>query len=131
MEDHITQFSPNDMPSDAANEYRQLPHNIEAEQGLLGALLINNDALDQIANFLQAKHFFDPVHQRIFESIAKLIANGNLASPVTLKSYLELDEGLAELGGASYRPVWPVMRRRFPMPANMAKPFMTWPFAAS
>ena len=102
MEDHITQFSPNDMPSDAANEYRQLPHNIEAEQGLLGALLINNDALDQIANFLQAKHFFDPVHQRIFESIAKLIANGNLASPVTLKSYLELDEGLAELGGASY-----------------------------
>jgi replicative DNA helicase len=106
MEDHITHISPSENPRDqerqSADAYRQLPHNIEAEQGLLGALLINNDALDQIANFLLAKHFFDPVHERIFESISKLIGNGNLASPVTLKTYLELDEGLAELGGASY-----------------------------
>ena len=98
MESPITQISPPESTSD----YRQLPHNIEAEQGLLGALLINNDALDQIANFLLSKHFFDPVHQRIFEAISKLIGNGNLAYPVTLKTYLEMDEGLAELGGTSY-----------------------------
>jgi replicative DNA helicase len=98
MENPIAQISPPESTAD----YRQLPHNIEAEQGLLGALLINNDALDQIANFLLSKHFFDPVHQRIFEAISKLIGNGNLASPVTLKTYLEMDEGLAELGGTSY-----------------------------
>ena len=69
-------------------EAPQLPHNIEAEQGLLGAVLINNDALEQISDFLLARHFFDPVHARIHEAISKLINNGNLASPVTLKTYL-------------------------------------------
>ena len=83
-------------------EAPQLPHNIEAEQGLLGALLINNDALEQISDFLLARHFFDPVHARIYEAVSKLINNGNLASPVTLKTYLDHDDGLATLGGAGY-----------------------------
>ena len=83
-------------------EAPQLPHNIEAEQGLLGALLINNDALEQIFDFLLARHFFDPVHARIYEAVSKLINNGNLASPVTLKTYLDHDDGLATLGGAGY-----------------------------
>ena len=82
--------------------FKSMPHNIEAEQGLLGALLINNDSLDQVANFLKPDYFFDPVHQRIYEAISKLIGNGNLASPVTLKTYLEMDEGLVALGGVGY-----------------------------
>ncbi len=89
-------------PIQESDDFKQLPHNIEAEQGLLGALLINNDALDQVADFLKPEYFFDPVHQRIYEAISKLIGNGNLASPVTLKTYLEMDEGLSLLGGVGY-----------------------------
>ena len=78
------------------------PHNIEAEQALMGAILINNDIVDKINNFLLPRHFYDPVHSRIFELTNKFINNGNLASPVTLKTYFENDEGLKELGGISY-----------------------------
>ncbi|MDD9797515.1 MAG: hypothetical protein OXT03_00125 [Alphaproteobacteria bacterium] len=85
-----------------STEYRTLPHNIEAEQGLLGALLVNNDALDKVADFLSPRHFFDPVHGRIYEAASKFIGNGNAASPVTLKTYFENDEGLAQLGGTTY-----------------------------
>ena len=107
METPVTQINPDSQaatPNAAgqAQDFRQMPHNIEAEQGLLGALLINNDALDQVSDFLQARHFFDPVHMRIYEAVSKLIGNGNLASPVTLKTYMEMDEGLVQLGGASY-----------------------------
>ena len=96
----VTPLNPASEPQ--TSDFRQLPHNIEAEQGLLGALLINNDALDQVADFLKPAYFHDPVHQRIFEAISKLIGNGNLASPVTLKTYLEMDEGLVALGGVGY-----------------------------
>ena len=98
METPITHLNPTQETAD----FKQMPHNIEAEQGLLGALLINNDALDQVADFLKADYFYDPVHQRIFEAIYKLVGNGNLASPVTLKTYLEMDEGLEALGGVGY-----------------------------
>ncbi|MCH1568609.1 MAG: replicative DNA helicase [Alphaproteobacteria bacterium] len=96
----VTPLNPASEPQSA--DFRQVPHNIEAEQGLLGALLINNDALDQVADFLKPAYFHDPVHQRIFEAISKLVGNGNLASPVTLKTYLEMDEGLVALGGVGY-----------------------------
>tara|TARA_B100001059_G_scaffold59759_1_gene55238 strand:- start:675 stop:2174 length:1500 start_codon:yes stop_codon:yes gene_type:complete len=78
------------------------PHNIEAEQALLGALLINNDVYDRVANVLNETHFFDPVHGKIFEVAASRIKNNSLASPVTLKAFLEDDPGLAELGGNAY-----------------------------
>jgi replicative DNA helicase len=78
------------------------PHNIEAEQALLGALLVNNDVYDRITNIVSENHFFDPVHGRIFEVAAARIQKNALASPVTLKAFLEDDPGLAELGGASY-----------------------------
>ncbi|MEM7238564.1 MAG: replicative DNA helicase [Pseudomonadota bacterium] len=78
------------------------PHNIEAEQALLGALLLNNDCFDRIDAILQAHHFFDPVHGRIYELAARHIQRGNLASPVSLKPYLADDEGLKELGGPQY-----------------------------
>ncbi|MGZ9108947.1 MAG: replicative DNA helicase [Micavibrio sp.] len=81
--------------------YRVLPHNLEAEQGLLGALLIDNRAMEKI-DFLKPVHFFAPAHQRIFEAIIKLTDRGQTASPVTLKGYFETDADLAQVGGAGY-----------------------------
>ncbi len=79
-----------------------LPHNIEAEQQLLGAILTNNDIYDRISSLIKAEHFFDPVHQRIFEIAAARIQKNALASPVTLKAFMEDDSGLRELGGPAY-----------------------------
>ena len=79
-----------------------VPHSIEAEQQLLGAILTHNDLFDRVAQILRAEHFYDPVHARIFETAAARIAKNNLASPVTLKAFLEDDAGLAELGGPAY-----------------------------
>ncbi|QUJ77874.1 replicative DNA helicase [Sulfitobacter albidus] len=79
-----------------------MPHSIEAEQQLLGAILTNNDIYDRIASIIGPKHFYDPVHARIFEIAAARIAKNNLASPVTLKAFMEDDEGLKELGGPAY-----------------------------
>lgn len=89
-------------PQDSEKHYRMLPHNIEAEQGLLGALLVDNRAVERMGDFLKAEHFFLPAHQRIYQAIAKLIDRGQTASPVTLKSYFETDEDLAHVGGAEY-----------------------------
>ena len=83
-------------------EAEPMPHSIEAEQQLLGAILNNNDVYDRIASILGPQHFYDPVHARIFEVASARIAKNNLASPVTLKAFLESDEGLAELGGPAY-----------------------------
>lgn len=79
-----------------------LPHSIEAEQALLGALLINNDVFDRVASLVKQEHFFDPVHGRIFEVVSRRIQKNALASPVTIKAFLEDDPGLAELGGPAY-----------------------------
>ncbi|MEJ5216950.1 replicative DNA helicase [Cognatishimia sp. D5M38] len=79
-----------------------MPHSIEAEQQLLGAILTNNDIFDRVASVIDASHFYDPVHSRIYEVAAARIAKNNLASPVTLKAFLEDDEGLKELGGPAY-----------------------------
>ncbi|MFN4058899.1 MAG: replicative DNA helicase [Roseinatronobacter sp.] len=88
-------------PSEGASA-DPLPHNIEAEQQLLGAILVNNDVYDRISSLVKAAHFFDPVHQRIFEVASARIQRNQLASPVTLKAFLEEDAGLKELGGAAY-----------------------------
>jgi replicative DNA helicase len=79
-----------------------MPHSIEAEQQLLGAILTNNDIYDRVASVINSSHFYDPVHARIYEVAAARIAKNNLASPVTLKAFLEDDEGLKELGGPAY-----------------------------
>jgi replicative DNA helicase len=79
-----------------------VPHSIEAEQQLLGAILTNNDLFDRVASIVRADHFYDPVHARIFETASARIAKNNLASPVTLKAFMEDDTGLAELGGPAY-----------------------------
>ncbi|MEM0946831.1 MAG: replicative DNA helicase [Pseudomonadota bacterium] len=80
----------------------QIPHNIEAEQQLLGAILTNNDLYDRVAQIIDDSHFYEPVHARIWEVAAARISKNALASPVTLKAFLEEDEGLKELGGPAY-----------------------------
>ncbi|MEO9825019.1 MAG: replicative DNA helicase [Paracoccaceae bacterium] len=88
--------------SDGTSEAEQVPHNIEAEQQLLGAILTNNDVYDRVAGVINDSHFYDPVHARIYEVAASRIAKNALASPVTLKAFLEDDPGLKELGGPAY-----------------------------
>ncbi|PZR00999.1 MAG: replicative DNA helicase [Cereibacter sphaeroides] len=83
-------------------EPEAVPHNIEAEQQLLGVILTNNDVYDRIAALVRPEHFHDPVHARIFEIAAARIQKNALASPVTLKAFLEDDPGLRELGGPAY-----------------------------
>jgi replicative DNA helicase len=97
----ITAFRPS-LPAPASADLDVLPHNIEAEQQLLGAILTNNDVYDRISSLVKPAHFFDPVHQRIFEIAAARIQKNALASPVTLKAFLDDDAGLKELGGPSY-----------------------------
>ena len=64
--------------------------------------MTNNDTYDRVSSVIQPAHFYDPVHARIYEIAAARIAKNALASPVTLKAFLEDDEGLKELGGPAY-----------------------------
>jgi len=82
--------------------YREAPCNVEAEQSLLGALLVNNEALQHIGDQLRAEHFFEPLHSRIFEAIQKFHDKGLIANPVTLRHYFDHDEALADIGGGAY-----------------------------
>ncbi|MBR0813321.1 MULTISPECIES: replicative DNA helicase [Bradyrhizobium] len=83
-------------PDAGTPAYRSAPHNIEAEQSLLGAILVNNDAFYRVSDFLEAKHFFEPLHQTIFETAGSLIRMGKIATPVTLKTFLPAD---TDVGG--------------------------------
>ena len=76
---------------------RAPPHNFEAEQALLGAILINNDAFDRVSDFLRSEHFVEEIHRRIYEIAGSLIRAGKLATPVTLKTFL----GDHDLGGVT------------------------------
>ena len=67
--------------------FRAVPHNLEAEQALLGAILINNEAHDRVSSFLEPGHFYDPLHQQIYETAATLIGAGKQATPITLKTF--------------------------------------------
>lgn len=94
--------APNISLIDDTASYRQPPHNVEAEQALLGAILINNEALNHIGDFLRPEHFYEPIHTRIFEAILKFHDRGQVANPVTLRHFFDQDAGLAELGGGQY-----------------------------
>jgi replicative DNA helicase len=76
--------------------YRSAPHNIEAEQALLGAILVNNDAFYRVSDFLEPKHYFEPIHQTIYETAGSLIRMGKIATPVTLKTFLPAE---TDIGG--------------------------------
>ncbi len=83
-------------------EFRTVPHNIEAEQALLGAILVNNEAFYRVSDFLVPEHFYDPVHQRIFDVVSRLIRANKTATPVTLKTFLERDEPIGDLSVPAY-----------------------------
>jgi replicative DNA helicase len=98
-------FTPNILPFENPGEklgFRQLPCNEEAEQALLGAILVSNRALESVSEFLRAEHFFTPVHGRIYDALSRVIERGQSATPVTLKPFFEKDEDLTHLGGSAY-----------------------------
>ncbi len=74
------------------NENIELPNNIEAEQSVIGTILISNEIFDEIHTIIVSKNFYDPMHQKIFDAIETLIFKGMLANPITLKNYFENDK---------------------------------------
>src|SRR5690348_11591216 len=87
---------------ESAPPYRTAPHNIEAEQALIGAILVNNEALYRVSDFLEPNHFFEPAHQKIFELARSLVRAGKIATPITLKSFLPADVDIAGLTVSQY-----------------------------
>ena len=81
---------------------KQMPCNIEAEQAVIGSILVSNDIYDEISPIIDAQKFFDPMHAKIYETIENLISKGLLANPITLKNHFDNNEGLKELGGQEY-----------------------------
>jgi replicative DNA helicase len=83
--------------------FRRPPHNIEAEQALLGAILINNEAMDRVSGFLLAEHFYEPIHGQIYDIAGKLIQAGKQATPITLRTFFENHEPIdADLSVPQY-----------------------------
>ncbi len=82
--------------------YRSSPHNIELEQALLGAILVNNEAFYRVSDFLEPRHFFEPIHQKIYEITASLVRVGKTATPITLKTFLPPDIDVAGLTVSQY-----------------------------
>ncbi|RFC69106.1 MULTISPECIES: replicative DNA helicase [Mesorhizobium] len=82
--------------------YREAPNNVEAEQALLGAVLVNNDAYYRVSDFLRAEHFFEPLHRKIFEVAAELIRMGKMANPVTMKNFVPAEEKVGDMTVSHY-----------------------------
>src|SRR5260370_21298555 len=83
-------------PDSGPPAYRSAPHNIEAAQALLGSIVVNNDAFYRVSDFLEPKHFFEPIHQTIFETAGSLVRMGKIATPVTLKTFVPAE---TDIGG--------------------------------
>ncbi|WP_011580327.1 MULTISPECIES: replicative DNA helicase [Chelativorans] len=97
MADAVRKLNPAETPL-----YREPPNNIEAEQALLGAILVNNDAFYRVSDFLKPNHFYEPLHRRIYEIAAEFIRMGKIASPITIKTFLPAEEKVGELTVAQY-----------------------------
>ncbi|MEN0041547.1 MAG: replicative DNA helicase [Pseudomonadota bacterium] len=82
--------------------YRTAPHNMEAEQALLGAILVNNDAFYRVSDFLEPDHFFEPLHRQIYGVAADMIRAVKRANPITIKTFLPEDEKIGEITVADY-----------------------------
>ncbi len=78
------------------------PHSMEAEQALLGAILYDNEVYHRVSGIVQAQHFYNPVHVRIFDSISTLIEHGKLADAIVLKNRFSQDDTLVDIGGVEY-----------------------------
>ena len=71
------------------DKFKELPNNIEAEQAVIGSILVSNDIFDEVNTIISSTNFYDPMHQKIFNAIESLIYKGMLANPITLKNYFE------------------------------------------
>ena len=71
------------------SKLEELPNNIEAEQSVIGSILLSNEIFDEINMLISSKNFYDPMHQKIFDAIENLIYRGMLANPITLKNFFE------------------------------------------
>ena len=91
-----------DRSEDTAQLHNEMPHNFEAEQGLLGMLLIDNIHLEQVSEIVKPHHFSHASHQNIYSTIQKMVEMGLEAKHTTLKDYFEKDDGLSSVGGARY-----------------------------
>ncbi len=89
-------------PAENAPLFRSAPHNIEVEQALLGAILVNNEAFYRVSDFLEPEHFFEPLHQKIYKDIGSLVRAGKAATPITLKTFLPTDLDVAGLNASQY-----------------------------
>ena len=69
--------------------YRELPNNIEAEQAVIGSILVTNEIFDEVNTIISNINFFDPMHQKIFDAVENMIYKGMLANPITLKNHFE------------------------------------------
>ncbi len=90
---------------DIGSEYKknhEIPSNVEAEQHLIGSVLVNNDIIDEIANIISSEKFYDPIHVKIYEVVESLNNKGMIANPITLKNYFEKNQGLNDVGGVEY-----------------------------
>jgi replicative DNA helicase len=88
--------------TDATPHYREAPANIEAEQALLGAILVNNDAFYRVSDFLKPVHFQEALHRRIYEVAGDIIRMGKIANPVTIKTFLPADDKVGDMSVAQY-----------------------------
>ena len=75
-----------------SNKFEELPNNIEAEQSVIGSILLSNEIFDDINLIISSKNFYDPIHKKIYEALEKLIYGGMLANPITLKNYFEKEK---------------------------------------
>ena len=75
-----------------SNNFQELPNNIEAEQSVLGSILLSNEIFDDVNTIISSINFYDPMHQKIFAAIEQLIFKGMLANPITLKNYFEKEK---------------------------------------
>src|SRR5882757_9615583 len=89
-------------PAENPPLFRSAPHNIEVEQALLGAILVNNEAFYRVSDFLEPEHFFEPLHQKIYKDIGSLVRAGKSASPITLKTFLPADLDIGGMNGSQY-----------------------------
>ncbi|MHA1549456.1 MAG: replicative DNA helicase [Alphaproteobacteria bacterium] len=87
---------------DTDQTYRSAPQNVEAEQALLGAILVNNEAFYRISDFLEPSHFFEPIHRMIFEVTGQIIRANKTATPVTIKTFLPADMEIGDINLAEY-----------------------------
>ncbi len=81
---------------------KKQPSNLEAEQALIGSILVNNDIIDEVSTIINHTSFYDPAHTKIYEVIETLNNKGMIANPITLKNYFEKDNMLSEVGGTEY-----------------------------